>query len=173
MKRTKEMKKEWIVELKKMQKSYQGEISPDDLPFDLTAELGEVVTVELKSPGVYYIATRKAGDIPECPEVYVVTADAPAISEKAWTYGQEFPGHPDLRVYDILQPKSGRYIIDFEMRRYQIKCHLPEIEDEDSLYTAALYGAEEHPDYFGAFPAPSFTPRGFTVRHKTILNAVQ
>ena len=30
------------------------------------------------------------------------------------------------------------------MRRYQIKCHLPEIEDEDSLYTAALYGAEEH-----------------------------
>ena len=109
MKRTKEMKKEWIAELKKMQKSYQGEISPDDLPFDLTAELGEVVTVELKSPGVYYIATRKAGDIPECPEVYVVTADAPAISEKAWTYGQEFPGHPDLRVYDILQPKSGRY----------------------------------------------------------------
>lgn len=40
MKRTKEMKKEWIAELKKMQKSYQGEISPDDLPFDLTAELG-------------------------------------------------------------------------------------------------------------------------------------
>ena len=172
MKRTKEMKKEWIAELKKMQKSYQGEISPDDLPFDLTAELGEVVTVELKSPGVYYIATKKAGDIPECPEVYVVTADAPAISEKAWTYGQEFPGHPDLRVYDMLQPKSGRYIIDFEMRRYQIKCHLPEIEDEDSLYTAALYGAEEHPDYFGAFPVPSFTPRGFTVRHKTILNGV-
>ena len=62
------MKKEWIAELKKMQKSYQEEISPDDLPFDLTAELGEVVTVELKSPGVYYIATKKAGDIPECPE---------------------------------------------------------------------------------------------------------
>ena len=172
MKRTKEMKKEWIAELKKMQKSYQGEISPDDLPFDLTAELGEVVAVELKSPGVYYIATQKEGDSPDYPEVYVVTADAPAISEKARTYGQEFPGHPDLRVYDILQPKSGRYIIDFEMRRYQIKCHLPEIEDEDSLYTAALYGAEEHPDYFGAFPVPSLTPRGFTVRHKTILNGV-
>ena len=164
------MKKEWIAGLKKMQKSYQGEISPNDLPFDLSAELGEVVAAELKSPGVYYIATRKAGDIPECPEVYVVTADAPAISEKARTYGQEFPGHPDLRVYDTLQPKSGRYIIDFEIRRYQIKCHLPEIEDGESLYTAALYGAEEHPDYFGAFPVPSFTPRGFTVRHKTILN---
>ena len=128
--------------------------------------------MELKSPGVYYIATQKEGDSPDYPEVYVVTADAPAISEKARTYGQEFPGHPDLRVYDTLQPKSGRYIVDFEMRRYQIKCHLPEIENEDSLYTAALYGAEEHPDYFGDFPVPSFTPRGFTVRHKTILNGV-
>lgn len=172
MKKSKEKKKEWIAELKKIQKFYQGEISTNDLPFDLSAELGEVVAAELKSPGVYYIATRKAGDIPECPEVYVVTADAPAISEKARTYGQEFPGHPDLRVYDTLQPKSGRYIIDFEIRWYQIKCHLPEIEDEESLYTAALYGAEEHPDYFGAFPVPSFTPRGFTVRHKTILNGV-
>lgn len=82
MKRTKEMKKEWIVELKKMQKSYQGEISPDDLPFDLTAELGEVVTVELKSPGVYYIATKKAGDIPECPEVYVVTPNKALLAKR-------------------------------------------------------------------------------------------
>lgn len=172
MKKSKEKKNEWIAELKKIQKFYQGEITPNDLPFDLSAELGEVVAAELKSPGVYYIATRKAGDIPECPEVYVVTADAPAISEKARTYGQEFPGHPDLRIYDTLQPKSGRYVIDFEMRRYQIKCHLPEIEDEESLYTAALYGAEEHPDYFGDFLVPSFTPRGFTVRHKTILNGV-
>lgn len=172
MKKSKEKKNEWIAELKKIQKFYQGEITPNDLPFDLSAELGEVVAAELKSPGVYYIATRKAGDIPECPEVYVVTADAPAISEKARTYGQEFPGHPDLRIYDTLQPKSGRYVIDFEMRRYQIKCHLPEIEDEESLYTAALYGAEEHPDYFGDFLVPAFTPRGFTVRHKTILNGV-
>lgn len=172
MERNKELKKELIAELKGVEKSSQGEISPDDLPFDLTAELGEVVAAELKSPGVYYIAAKKGGDNPDYPEVYVVTADAPAISEKARTYGQEFPGHPDLRVYDILQPKSGRYVIDFEMRRYRIKYHLPEIEDEDSLYTAALYGAEEHPDYFGAFPVPYFTPRGFTVRHKTILNGV-
>ena len=43
-------------------------------------------------------------------------------------------------------------MINYEMRRYQIKCRLPEIENKDSLYTAALYGAEEHPEYFGAFP---------------------
>ena len=106
MKRTKEMKKEWIAELKKMQKSYQGEISPDDLPFDLTAELGEVVTVELKSPGVYYIATKKAGDIPECPEVYVVTADAPAISEKAGLMDRNFPAIPICVFMTFSSPKA-------------------------------------------------------------------
>ena len=167
-----DIKKERIVELEKIQKSSQGKIFPADLPFDLTVELGEIVAAELKSPGVYYIGAKKEGDVPSSTELYVVTADAPAISEKARAYGKELPGHPGLRIYDILQPGSGRFVIDFEMRRYQIKCHLPEIEDKDSLYTAALYGAEEHPDYFGAFPVPSFTPRGFTVRHKTILNGV-
>lgn len=168
----KELKKKWIAELKKMQKSYQEEISSADLPFDLTAELGEVVVAELKSPGVYYIRTKKEENAPDCPELYVVMADAPAISKQARTYGQEFHGHPDLRVYNIGRPGNGRHVIDFEIRRYQIKCHLPEIENTDSLYAAALYGMEEHPDYFGTFPVPSYTPRGNTVRHKTILNGV-
>lgn len=171
-KRNKKLKNEWIAELEEMQESSQGNISPADLPFDLTSELGEIVVAELKSPGVYYIGAKKKGEIPHYPEVYVVTADAPAISEKAWAYGQEFPGHPDLRVYDILQPGSGRHIIDFEMLWYQKKYHLPGIENEDSLYVAAVYGAEEHPDYFGAFPVPLLTPRGYTVRHRTILNGV-
>lgn len=169
MKRTKEINKECIADLVEMQKSSQSEISPTDLPFNLTAELGEVVEAELKSPGVYYIAAKKEGT---ASEVYVVTADAPAISEKAWTYGQKFPNHPNLRVYDILQPGSGRYVIEFEIHRYQIKCHLPQNENEDSLYTVALYGAEEHPDYFGVYPVPFVTPRGFTVRHKVILNGM-
>lgn len=152
-----------------MQEPLQQEVPSVDLPFDLTAELGEVKGAELLSPGVYFLAGKKGAHY---PEMYVVTADAPAISEKARSYGQELPGHPDLRVYELDQPGSGRYIIDFELRRYRMKCHLPEVEGEDSLYTAALYGAEEHPDYFGTFPVPSLTPRGYTVRHKTILNGV-
>ena len=57
--------------------------------------------------------------------------------------------------HDILQSKSGRYIVDFEMRRYQIKCHLPEIEDEDSqVYCRTLWSGRTS-DYFGAFPVPS------------------
>lgn len=166
------LKNEWIAEFKEMQKSPQGEILPAELPFDLTAELGEVIAAKLKSPGVYYIGAKKKGDIQNNSEVYVVTADAPAISEKARTYGQELPNHPDLRVYDILQPGSGRYVIDFEVRRYQMKCHLPKIDDDDSLYVYARYGAEEHPDYFGYYPVPMYTPRGFTVRHRMIINGV-
>lgn len=172
MKSSKELKRGLIDKLKEIQRFSQGEISPDGLPFDLPAELGEVVAAEVKSPGVYYVGTRQEGDISKHAEVYVVTADAPAISEKARTCGQEFPGRPDLCLYDIHQLGSGRYVIDFEMRRYQIKRHLPKVEHADSLYTAALYGAEENPDYFGAFPVPFFTPRGYTVRHKAILNGI-
>lgn len=155
--------------MKEMQKYTQGKIPLDKLPFDLTAELGEVVDAEQKSPGVYYLALRNGE---QHPEVYVVTKDAPAISEKARGYGQKFPGHPDLYVYDLHQPGSGRYVIDYEMLRYRMKRHLPEIETEDSMQVAAFYGAEEHPDYFGSFPVPLFTPRGCTVRHRTIMNGV-
>lgn len=158
--------------LKEIEEHAPEEILPDHLPFGLPAELGEILTVEMKSPGVYYVGTRREGAIPNHKELYVVTADAPAISEKARAYGEEVPGYPDLRIYDIHQPCSGRYVIAFEMHRYRIKCHLPEIEYEDSLYAAALYGAEEHPDYFGTYPVPYLTPRGCTVRHKTILNGV-
>ena len=155
--------------MKEMQTYVPGKIHPDKLPFDLTAELGEIVSAELKSPGVYYLALK---DGERHPEVYVVMADAPAISEKARSYGQKFPDHPDVRVYDLQQPGSGRYIIDFEMLRYRMKRHLPEIETEDCLQAAALYGADEHPDYFGNLPVPSFTPRGCTVRHRAIMNGV-
>ena len=160
---------EAAVEAAGMQEVLQQEAPPVDLPFDLTAELGEVNRAELLSPGVYFLVGKKGAHY---PEMYVVMADALAISEKARGYGQELPGHPDLRIYELDQPGSGRHIIDFELRRYRMKCHLPEVEGEDSLYTAALYGAEEHPDYFGAFPVPSLTPRGYTVRHKTIMNGV-
>ena len=161
----------WICEFEGIQRSHQKEISPDDLPFDRISELGEVYEAELKSPGVYYLALKKGESH---LEVYVVTADAPAISKKARTYGQEFPGRPDLRVYELGEPGSGWHIIDFEVRRHQIKHHLHEIEieTEDSLCSAALYGAEEHPEYFGNYPVPLFTPRGCTVRHKVILNGV-
>ena len=41
MKRTKEMKKEWIAELKKMQNPIRGNF-PDDLPLTLLLNLGRL-----------------------------------------------------------------------------------------------------------------------------------
>lgn len=160
---------EAAAELKALQESSSKSISPEELPFNLTAELGEVLYAELTSPGVYFLIV---GEEVERTEVYVVTKDAPAISEKAWSYGRELPDHPDLRFYKLHQEGSGRHIIDFEVRRYQMKCHLPLEENQDSLLSFALYGMEQYPDYFGAFPVPFLTPRGSTVRHRTLLNGV-
>ena len=160
---------EVAAELKAAQTSSRKNISPDDLPFDLTAELGEVLHAELKSPGVYFL---NVGGKLEQTEVYVATEDAPAISGKARSYGKELAGHPGPRVYELYQEGSGWHIIDFEVLRYQLKSHLPIEEGGDSLFTIALYGMEEHPDYFGAFPVPAYTPRGCTVRHRTLLNGV-
>lgn len=156
-----------VFDIGKIQK-YTEEKNPEyALPFDLRAELGEILTAKVESPGIYYLEVEKDG---ECRELYVVTPDAPAVSDKARTYGQVFPNYPELRVYDLLQLGSGRSVIEFEICRYQLKCHLPWDKSDDSLYVHALYGAEEHPDYFGYYPVPMYTPRGRTVRHKMIIN---
>lgn len=151
------------------QQDTERTISPTDLPFDCPAELGEVLGVELKSPGVYFLQTKRAANH---QEVYVVTADAPAISKKTRTYGHTVPGHDGLWIYELYQPVGGWHIIDFEVRRYLMKHHLPVTEQADSLYSTAIYGMEENPGYFGMFPVPSITLRGCTVRHKTIINGV-
>ena len=139
------------------------------LPFDLTAELGSVIEAEEISPGVYSILTdqKEWG-----PEYYVVMKDAPAISDQARSYGQQFAEKDAICVYRQDIPGSGRRVIEFEVLRYQIKHHLPVDESKDSIYTAALYGMEENPDYFGEYPVPGITPRGCTVRHRKIINGV-
>ena len=154
--------------LKSIQETFKT-ISASQLPFDLTAELGSVIRAAEISSDVYSISTDKEDWM---PEYYVVTKDAPAISDKARSYGQEFTGKPHLRIYDQSQPGSGRYIIDFEILCYQRKHHLPMIEYGDSIYSIALYGMEENPNYFGEYPVPGVTPRGYTVRHKKIINGV-
>ena len=160
---------EEVAELKAAQKYSPKNISPNDLPFNLMAELGSVQHAEIISPGVYFLIVEKDS---ERAEVYVVTEDAPAISEEARNYGQDISDCPGLRVYPLHEKGSGKHIIDFEVCRYQVKCHLPVEGSTDSLLSRALYGMEEYPDYFGTFPVPFHTPRGSTVRHKALSNGV-
>ena len=160
---------EMVDEFKVAQKYSSKKISPDDLPFDLTGEFGAVLQAELIAPGIYFLIV---GVEPEQSEIYAVTEDAPAISKKARGYGSEVPDNPGLRTYKLYQEGSGWRIIDFELRQYLMKRHLLLEEHADSLLSLALFGMEEHPDYFGTFPVPFHTPRGCTVRHKTLLNGV-
>lgn len=170
--RESQARRQFVTELKEEQNQRQTPIDPSELPFDLTSELGKISEAAEISPGVYSLLAKKE-DISVSGEYYVVTADAPAISEEARSYGRKYDAHPDLCVYDQLEPNSGRRIIDFEVRRYQIKHHLPVIVNvEDELYSIAIYGMEENPEYFGTYPVPMITPRGCTVRHKTIINGV-
>lgn len=154
------------------QTSEENVVALDQLPFDLTTELGAVAAAEEISPGVYRISTNKTETRCAYSEYYVVTQNAQAISDKARAYGKVFTEKPGLYVYDLGVPESGWYIVSFEILRHQKKHHLPVLEQQDSMYAAAIYGMEEHPEYFGKFPVPAVTPRGYTVRHKEISNGV-
>ena len=133
------------------------------------AELGEILSLDEVLPGVYTL-TVKSGKVGV--EYYVTTKDSPVISEEAQAYGQAFAKCPDLRFYKREEPKSGWSVIDFEVQRYQRKHHLLPDEPTDSIHTTAIYGMEDYPEYFGTYPVPMVTPRGYTIRHKTILNGV-
>ena len=63
--------------------------------------------------------------------------------------------------------------VRYESLRYRLTHDLPLDEDEsDSLHTISVFGMEICPAYFGDYPVPSFTPRGFTTRHQKLMRGV-
>jgi hypothetical protein len=52
-----------------------------------------------------------------------------------------------------------------------MKNKLPPI-DSDSILSTAIYGTEYHPDYFGDYPATSYTPAGMTTRRRQLTKGV-
>jgi hypothetical protein len=128
--------------------------------------LGEIVRAQDECPGVYYVSLR---DGERYTEYHVVQADAEAISQQAKSYGKEIPGN--LLLYSLEVPDSGRSIIAYEIRRYQVRNSIP-VEQGDTLLTLARYGAEEHPEYFGAVPPPLETPWGSMTRHRKLMDGV-
>jgi len=146
----------------------------DELPFDLSKEIGKITRARLESPGVYLVITCTEQKDPNLElvdsEYYIVTEDAPAISKEAKAYGKTFPDHPGLWVFEYDNEEDGSSIIGFEVCRYQRLQHLP--ENGDSLHTHAIYSMELYPEYFGAIPAPAVTPRGNLIRYKTLANGI-
>ena len=142
---------------------------PQEFPYDLTDDLGEIISSEWQCPGVYYVATD-SGESAFALECYIVERNS-GISDAAKKYGTPMPSYPNLLAFDVNAERGGAEIIRYEIGLYRVKNNLP-LPDNEPLLVNAVYGREDHPEYFGAFPAPTYTPRGFTTRYKALMNGV-
>ena len=146
-------------------------LNPEQLPFQLEDELGEIVLASQPYPDVYYIAAKKDEVDLFADEYYVVLAGTKTISQTVKKYGQAIPGYPELLVYPMADDKSGWRLVDYEGLRYLTQNHIP-LPEQESLHETAVYSAEYHPEYFGPYPVPTDTPAGFTLRHRKLDNGI-
>lgn len=138
----------------------------NNLPFCLEDDFSEICHYEAYCPGVYYIVGQRLGE--EMPaEYYVVHQEQALLSDAAKAYGEAADSDPNLLIYRMDDPASGRSVVTYEVQKYLAGQHLPLLENEDVLMTA-IYGMEHHPEYFGDYPVPPMTPRGAVTRHKRL-----
>lgn len=146
---------------------------PDRIPFclyDIEREYGPIEQAELKCPGIYHLRAAPPPGRQANIRLYIVTEDAP-VTEEARQYGKPVPGHPELCLFVYESPDFHWKVIEYEILRYRTKNKLP-LGKFDDLHTAAVYGMEVCPAYFGSYPVPAVTPWGYTARHSTIHNGV-
>lgn len=144
-------------------------LSPENLPLDL-GELGTVTEAALAIPGVYN-AVLEFSETGLAVEAFIVLRSAGEISTAAKQYGRVDPDYPDLLVYQESETGNTRYIVGYELFRYQILHHLP-LPEGETIRGIAAAGAEMYPEYFGGYPVPFLTPWGCTTRHKIIANGL-
>ena len=149
---------------------WTGSANPLELPDELEEAIGEARETEEQCPGVWYICTQGDGR-EKGTEFYVVNRDTDSISTEAKAYGVEIPECPQYLLYPMDQERQIRRIIDYEVQMHRIRSHSP-LADKNALLEAALYGAEDFPEYFEPYPAPPETPFGHTTRYKTLINGV-
>lgn len=132
----------------------------------ITAELGKINIFKQLGPGVYYLSAQR--DDAASAEEYFVVLETAAIFFSVKAYGHPFPG---MRAYSLHEDASGWRIVEYELCKYRIRNHLTPLEGAN-LHEIALYAAELHPEYFGEYPVPLHTPRGYTLRHQRLENGV-
>ena len=130
----------------------------------LETELGPIHEIEQICPDVCYISTGSG-------ECFAVSKDGPTISRCAKAYGKSLPDHPATLLYFMDKPDSGWMIIRYELCKYLMK-NLHPLPEDLTLRTAAIFGAECHPEYFGAIPVPPLTPQGRTLRYTNLDNGI-
>ena len=145
------------------------EISPDELPWDISFEIGEIKQAVRFCPGVFYVCLFAPYE--DETEFYLVDKRTKAVSDTAKSYGHPLGEITSCLLYPCSTEINGRKILDYEIQRYFIKNHLPEADNRE-LRDAAAYGKETCPEYFGAFHPPVDTPFGHIVRYISLMNGV-
>ena len=130
----------------------------------LETKLGPIHEIEQICPDVCYISSASG-------ECFAVAREGPAISRYTKTYGTGLPDHPDTLLYPLDKPDSGWMIVRYELCKYLTK-NLHPLPEGLTLRAAAIFGAECHPEYFGAIPVPSLTPHGCTLRYANLGNGI-
>ncbi len=144
-------------------------LNAGDLPFD-AARLGVFHAAREECPGVYYVVVKRTRR-PMSTEFYIVTEQASMISRVARSYGQAYPGQPDILMFDLQADRGGLHVLTYEIGKYRVEHHIP-LPKGDSPAGIAAYGREPYPEYFGPHPAPGMTPWGPTLRFKTMDNGI-
>lgn len=144
-----------------------SKINPEELPFNLENEIGSVEEAETPMSGVYYLCARKEADDHAIRKYYVVSEASP-IYQRVSAYGQPIG---NLRLYAMQEDTSGWRIVDYELCKYMAKAQSAP-RTEKVLHELALFAAVYHPEYFGEYPVPLHTPRGYTLRHRKIANGI-
>ena len=143
-------------------------LTPEEMPFDLKGEVGQIKMIQEFIPGVYYLSAQKEN----CGvENYYAVMESAVVFAAVSKYGRQFPG---LRLYAVSEDTSGWRIVEYELGKYQMT-HNRELvseEAEQEFHRAALFAAGYHPEYFGEYPVPVRTPRGYTLRHLKLENGV-
>ena len=137
----------------------------------LADNYGTILSLTEECPLVYYVCAAMEDGAAVPQEYFVVDRKSPAISKVAKGYGSPLDMEPELLCYAFSDIHSGYKIIQYEIYRYRLKHGLP-LDAPESVHEYAIHSAEEHPEYFGTYPAPMVTPGGDMVRYCVLSNGV-
>lgn len=142
------------------------------LPGDEVEGMGEIREVEELGPGVYYVLFAPDPERAELGrEYYAVARDSPIISREAKGYGAPFPGRSDWLAYELDAGERAGVVVRYELYWHRLRNGLL-LDAYDDLHSVASFGRETFPAYFGGYPVPMDTPRGYTLRHRRIINGI-
>lgn len=144
---------------------------PEGLPKELEDFFYEVKFVEVEAPGVYSIIARMHPDRLLTDEFYVVDRSSTIISDAAKKYGGAMSEIPQFLLFPYDKKDGGFPIIAYELARYRVT-NGEKLEHMGNLHNMAFYGMEQYPHYFGYYPAPTMTPKGYMTRYQTIDNGI-